>query len=201
MRSILVLLTLAATGLAAAARADSLWARAGNPANPFADTKARRTGDVVTVLIQETLFVSNDQGRDHKKESRTKFSVNVFRMFGQDKPAAEQPAVDWQSERLHKGQGEFESTDKVVLRLTATVKETLPNGNLIIEGTRQLSTGGEQRLVTLAGIVRPEDIRADNTVLSERIADARITYDSRGPVTNSASQGWGERIINFLWPF
>jgi len=185
----------------APARADSLWARAEAPGNMFADTKARRTGDIVTVLIQEQLLVANAQDRNHEKETKTKFSINLFRLFGFDTPAAEQPAADWSADREHTGKGDFKSTDKMVIRLTATVKEALPNGNLLIEGTRQLDTGGETRQVCVAGIIRPEDIQADNTVLSEKIADAKILYGSRGPIVRTSSQGWAEKILTHLWPF
>jgi len=181
--------------------ADSLWAGTKTETSLFTDTKAREIGDVITILIQEQFFASSEQDQNYKKESSTKFKVNLFRLFGYESPVTEPPAADWESNREHKGGGDYESKDKLVIRLTATVKELLPNGNLLIEGSRRLQTGRESRFVSIAGIVRPRDIGADNAVLSEKIADATISYKNDGPIVTSSNRGWGEHVIDFIWPF
>jgi len=81
------------------------------------------------------------------------------------------------------------------------VTQVLDNGNLLIEGRRLITVNAEDQYMILTGIIRPEDITNDNLILSQYIADARITYTGRGVVDDKMRPGWLTRIIDWVWPF
>ena len=85
--------------------------------------------------------------------------------------------------------------------VSAMVKEILPNGNLLIDASRRVRHDDDLRVVHLTGIVRPIDVAADNTVLSTSIAEARISYEGYGPAARTKRKGWGNRVLDTLWPF
>ncbi len=86
-------------------------------------------------------------------------------------------------------------------RITARVSRVLENGNLFIEGARQLTVNAEEQYIVISGIVRPEDITSDNLVSSQYIADARIVYTGQGIINDKMRPGWGTRILDAIWPF
>lgn len=204
----LIALALAAL-LAAPAAADSLWK--GNEDKPhwFSDTKARRVGDVVTILIKEESKAKTDLSQSHKKDSSTKAMVNELRaIFGINKPkdgatdeSAGLPVVDWQSTRNYDATASAESEEELELRISATVREVLPNGNLLIDAARQIRHDRDVRVVHLTGIVRPQDVTRDNTVLSQSIAEARISYEGYGPANLTKRKGCANRVLDLIWPF
>jgi flagellar L-ring protein precursor FlgH len=86
-------------------------------------------------------------------------------------------------------------------RLTARVVRVLDNGNLLIEGRRQLTLNAEDQFIVITGVIRPEDIAADNWVLSSNIADARILYTGSGVLADKQHPGWMTRALDWVWPF
>jgi flagellar L-ring protein precursor FlgH len=81
------------------------------------------------------------------------------------------------------------------------VIDVLPNQNLVIEGKRQTSFGGETQDIILRGIVRPADITANNTVFSYNVADATIKFSGKGAVSETQRKGWFTRVWEKLTPF
>ncbi len=81
------------------------------------------------------------------------------------------------------------------------VREVLPNGNLVVQGTREVLVNHEQQFITLTGIARPQDITRDNVVLSTQLADANITIGGLGVVADKQRSGWGTWIFDWIWPF
>ncbi|MFW6164430.1 MAG: flagellar basal body L-ring protein FlgH [Planctomycetota bacterium] len=200
---------LAAT-LGLPALGDSLWKGAASPhAHWFADTKARRVGDVVTILINEESKAKTDLTQTHTKETKTNAVISEFReLFGVNKPADGAsdeekglPVMDWESSREFDSKAENESTESLELRISAVVKEVLPNGNLLIDASRRIRHDDDIRMVHLTGIVRPIDVSAANTVASTSIAVARISYEGYGPATRIKRKGWGNRFLDVIWPF
>ena len=86
-------------------------------------------------------------------------------------------------------------------QIAAVVMEVLPNGNLVIEGSRLKKSVDEKVLIRISGIVRPEDISNTNTVLSSAVAQGKIVFESDGPIANSNRWGWFERFVDHIWPF
>jgi len=201
---------IALLALAAAAHADSLWRPAEGPAfSWFSDTKARRVGDIVTILISEESKATTDLKQSHSKDTQTTAVIEELRhLCGINKPSEDAtgddkglPELDWKSSRKFDAEAKAESKEELELRVSAVVKEILPNGNLLIEGHREIRHDHDLRLVHISGIVRPTDVTAANTVLSEHIADARISYEGLGPAAGTKNKGWGSRVIDWIWPF
>lgn len=168
----------------------------------YADQKARRTGDILTVRIVEAAEASNAADTDLSRQSSINARVDNFftakKIFG---VPLTQNMVEASSENSHVGKGTTTREGKVTASMTAVVMQTLPNGNLIIKGTRTVGVNHEEQFITLTGIVRQEDIARDNTILSTQVADAHITMAGAGVVADKQKSGWGTWIFDWLWPF
>jgi len=99
------------------------------------------------------------------------------------------------------GSGETSRNESMTASITARVVDVMPNGNLFIQGVREIKVNNEEQFITLSGLIRPVDISPDNTVLSSYIADAKISYSGRGVVSDKQRPGWLMRAIDFVWPF
>ncbi len=162
------------------------------------DSKARAVGDLVTILIKESSKATQDTSIERKKESSTDASITTF-FFPSDKHLVkdgEKPAFKWSGKRESSGEGKSDSSAEIETKVTARVIDVQPNGNLLIEATREIEIGGSALKIVLTGIVRPDDIAADNTVESTFIADAKITYE--GPMMEVMKRGLLERLMDFL---
>ena len=81
------------------------------------------------------------------------------------------------------------------------MREVLDNGTLMIEGKREIKIGDDVKTVILTGLVRPNDILPNNTVLSQNVANMKLHNEAKGPVARSKRRGWIDRIVDVLWPF
>jgi flagellar L-ring protein FlgH len=168
----------------------------------YADQKARRTGDILTVRIVEAAEASNAADTDLSRKSS--ISARVDNFFTAKKflgVPLTQNLAESSSENAHVGKGTTTREGKVTASMTAVVMQTLPNGNLVIKGVRAVGVNHEEQFITLTGIVRQEDIARDNTVLSTQIADAHITMTGSGVVADKQRSGWGTWLFDWLWPF
>ena len=99
------------------------------------------------------------------------------------------------------GTGELRRAESVTLRVAATVTQILPNGNLVVMGRQQVRVNSELRDLTVAGIMRPQDIGSDNTLRHDRLAEARISYGGRGSLSDVQTPRYGQEILDTLLPF
>jgi flagellar L-ring protein precursor FlgH len=185
--------------------ADSIWDRRDpKGAFLFVDSRARHIGDIVTILIQETTGVNNT---DQRKMSKDSTASGTFNYKGSTQAGAKtrSSAVAFSSngEATRTFQGSAAVTINQVFtdRLAVTVVDVLPNGNLVIEGFRKRNVDREERIIRITGIVRPNDILLNDTVLSQSIANFQITYLGQGADTRFTNQNYLSRIINWIWPF
>jgi flagellar L-ring protein precursor FlgH len=200
--SVMTALLMALAAFSAAG--ESLWPA--NGGSLFADNKAFRVGDVVTVIVNENATTSTAQANTLSKTSATDASVDTFvvpsgktsttKFFSQ-----ETPAVVLDNTRTFDGSGTHTTADSVQTSITATVREVLPNGYLVVEGSRMREIMNEKVEIRISGIVRPIDITTSNTVVSSSLAEARILMTSSGSVARSAKRGWFDRFLDYIWPF
>jgi len=195
------------TVFAAPVSADSLWKRR-HPDEREALWTTRRAlhvGDLVTLLIQEQSdsTAREEFKRERDQEAGISHSIdlgghlpNFQSLFGKT------GNIGFETNRKINAEHEGNTEKKFTTRLAAIVKERLFNGNMIIEGTRELIINDEVTTMIISGIVRPDDIRGDNTILSENIAEARIRYEGKGAVGEVRKKGrFGSRILDFMIPF
>ena len=111
------------------------------------------------------------------------------------------PAIKYASDHEFSGGGTIANSEQIVAQVTVRVVDVLPNGNMVIEGTRETSFGGEKQNITLRGVVRPADVTANNTVYSYNVAEAKIQITGKGAITDSQRKGWFTKIWDKLTPF
>ena len=187
----------------------------------FADKRAKRVGDIVTVIVQETASVSNSVRLKTDKEAKSSVigaASSVLNQFlgnipnhlltkevQKNLPAGvtlpSPPAQVVNGSNDYSGGGDIKNTQTIATRCAVQVIDTLPNGNLVLEGLRQVSFSKERQFASFRGIVRAYDIGPDNTVLSSNIADARIEIVSEGTLTESQKKGWLLRLNDRINPF
>ena len=187
--------------------ADSIWdRRTVGSAYIFVDTRARRVGDLVTIAIAENTGIDNKDQRDAIKATKTggtfAFKGNLT---GASSAASRSASADLDTltttARNFSGSSTYNVAQNFTDRVTATVIAVMPNGNLIVEGSRTRVVGREVRTLVVSGVVRPVDISPTNTVQSQYLGDFHITYQGRGDQSSFSNQGWLGRFFNHVWPF
>lgn len=150
-------------------RAQSLW-KEGATRSMVADKRAASVGDILTILVQENNTASKDQNTRTSKESAINAAIEAF-LYSPDASKllthnGKMPALKLNAKQNFEGGGRISNAEKVSARIAVRVIDVLPNNNLVIEGTRQISFSGETQDAVLRGVVRTEDIAANNTVFS-----------------------------------
>ncbi len=199
MKSIL-LLTLAAILVLPAAHADSLYPGSSTAApnsaaasSLFSDTKARRVGDTLTIIITESASASSQGATKTSKTESLNYGpgfgplLHLLKNFG----ASGSISGD--------GSGSTTRTDTLNAQIAVTVKQVLPNGNLLVEGRRSVGINAETQTITLSGVVRPQDVAFNNTIPSPLVADAQIKFDGKGPVGDKQRDGLLTRLFKVLF--
>ncbi|MEZ6126767.1 MAG: flagellar basal body L-ring protein FlgH [Planctomycetaceae bacterium] len=200
-----VLIGLLCAGGILSVQAESLWKkRSDDHAFLFNDSKARRVGDLLTVVVSEDTDVGSSEDRGMSKSDETKgaFDFNSETGGGFGNQAAN-VALDGTktSSRKFDGESSFRTTQAFTDRMTVTVVDVLPNGNLVVSGQRRVRVAGDERTLVMSGVVRGIDVGPDNIVNSRHISELRLLYESAGPGQRFTRQGWFGRAMNKVWPF
>jgi flagellar L-ring protein precursor FlgH len=184
----------------------SLWQDGAPLVCLFSDQKARTVGDIVTIKISESSAATNKASTATDRSSSLSASVDAF--FNAEKRfPADQPFFNPFSKVAGGVESEFQGTGTtrrsgdLDAYITALVTQVLPNGNLMVTGSREVLINNENQIIQLTGVVRPRDINAKNQVLSTYIADARISYSGSGVVNDRQKPGWLTNIVMTVWPF
>lgn len=169
----------------------------------YADRKALRVGDIITINIVENAKANNTANTDLSRSSSLDASLSGW--FGKDKFLqlfkVGNDLIKSSADNAHKGAGSTTREGELTATITAVVKEVLPNGNLVIQGTRAVAVNHEEQYIVITGIVRPLDVNRDNVVLSTQVADANIAIGGVGVVADKQRSGWGTWIFDLVWPF
>ena len=182
-----------------ASKDGSLWSEDRPQAFLFNDFKAGKVGDVVTIRIVENSKGNKNASTKTAKDSS--ISASISSLLGMSSNNLSSASVGAETSEKHDGTGSTSRSSELSAVITAKVIDMMPNGNLIIDGRREVVVNNETQLISINGIVRPEDIGPNNTVLSTYIADAKITYTGSGVIGDKQRVGWLVRIIDFIWPF
>ena len=192
-----LLLAIAAT---AVVKADSLYpgsstaVKTTTPAvNLFSDARAHCVGDILTILIQETASATSTGATKNSKAESATFGpgigpilkkIGIFSIGGSQ-------STD--------GSGSTTRSDNLNAQIAVTVKQVLPNGNLLIEGTRKVGMNKETQTITLTGVVRQQDISPANTIPSPLVSDAQIAYGGKGPVGDKQREGLISKLFKLVF--
>ncbi len=178
----------------------SLFGRGENPL--FADKKAMKKNDIVTVVIDENT-IQLSQGK--KKLSDTTTSSIGGGIFTGDKLSKLNKYTDigfqTNSSNTFAGSGVSTRNEKFSTTISARIVKVLENGNYYISGSRELLINGDKQIIKISGVIRPYDIDQSNTINSKYIADARILYQTQGDIHRSTNEPWGTKIVKTIMPF
>jgi flagellar L-ring protein precursor FlgH len=182
--------------------ANALW-RQGSRAF-FKDQRAAQVGDIVTVVVSMT-----DKAQLNNVTSLTRTSgeqagiPNFAGLTSRLGTSVGDPSklISLSSSNTNAGNGQIQRNEAVTLRLAGVVTQVLPNGNLVVAARQEFVVNNELRELKVAGVIRPQDIASDNTVLHDRMAEARIQYGGRGQMTDVQGPRWGQQLMDILMPF
>lgn len=185
--------------------------QAGYEVSLYEDMRARRIGDILTIILTEKTNASKQAATNTAKD--TSVDVASPTLFGRElkfdlprpfNPSAQNATLgtSLNSSNSFKGEGDSAQSNSLTGSITVTVAEVLPNGNLFVKGQKRLTINQGDEYVQFSGIVRTADINPDNSVLSTKVADANIAYIGDGMMADVNSQGWLARFFNGKWwPF
>ena len=174
----------------------------------FKDQRASNVGDILTVIIN-----INDQAEVKNKTTRERDGTesaaapHVFGFegkLGKILPSGVDPSNlgDITSTSSTTGDGQIKRDEQITLKLAAVITQVLPNGNMVINGSQEVLVNYEKRVLSIRGIIRPEDISAvDNSIPYDKIAEARIIYGGEGEVSDIQQPRYGQQIFDILSPF
>ena len=143
---------------------------------------------------------TSDQTKSSNRESNVEDAITRFVFSKGLSHNGEMPAISMGGKAAYTGGGQVNNTQSLTARAAVLVTDVLPNGNLVVEGTRRITFSGETQYVVLHGLVRSDDITANNTVLSSNVADARVEFISEGALTDAQKRGWLAKLYEKLRP-
>lgn len=168
----------------------------------FEDNKAARVGDILTIKLQEVTQAKKADDMNATKNNSMSVSAPSIMGFALSALTGNDAKTELASKRTFNGQGKANQSNSLEGNISVTVAEVLPNGNLRVRGEKQVTLSQGDEYVRLSGIVRPVDIAPDNTISSDKVADATIMYIGDGAVADAGKAGWLSRALLSPWfPF
>ena len=184
---------------------NSLWSS--NRQQFFDDQRADDVGDILTIMvnISDTAALENETER-RRNTIEDSDLPNFLGYEGQllnILPDEVNPSSLVQAQTLSQylGEGTTEREEEIEIEMAATVTQILPNGNLVIYGRQEVRVNFENRVVQIAGVIRPEDVSINNTISHTQIAEARIVYGGEGQITDMQQPRYGQQVYDILFPF
>jgi flagellar L-ring protein precursor FlgH len=201
-KMVLVITTLVyALALSEPLSAESIWAkRDKNMPSVYGDDVARGIGDILTIKIAEESTVDNKAKRDLQKDTARSSDFNGELNIDHILPSIPGFTMEAESSNLLKGKADYKDERSFTDSVTVVVVDVMPNGNLVVLGNRSRDIAGDKQVIEVSGIVRPSDIKFDNSIESERVADFRIVTKNSGVAEPYTRQSWLARILDVLWP-
>jgi flagellar L-ring protein precursor FlgH len=194
--------------------ANSLWQPGARAF--YRDQRAARVGDIlrINISIDDKAEVDN-QTQANRTTGESLGAPKIFgfeqlmagnvEVFGKKlplkNPATPDSLLDITGSSNTQGTGAIKRKEKIDTQIAALITQVLPNGNFVIDGSQEILINSEIRELTVKGVIRPQDIKSDNTIDSTQIAEARITYGGRGQLSDVQRGRWGSQVVDALAPF
>ena len=181
----------------------SLWEPDNGRAYMFEDRRASRVGDIVIIKIVEQHRGSKSANTTADRDASLSAGVSggLFGINTLAEKFAQYFSVDAETSNGFEGEGSTSRQDSLTGTIAAQVVKVLSNGDLRIQGKREVTVNSETQKMTISGIVRRIDLDTQNTVLSSAVAEADISYTGLGVVDDVQRPGWATRIFNWISPF
>ena len=166
-----------------------------NKGGLIADVRAKKIGDIVTIIINESAQASNTNNTQTNKQNQMQASADFGNSFLKNISGT----ISADNSNQYRGSGQVTSQGRFQTLLTATIIAVREDGNFLIRGSREVDTNGEKVVTVVEGVIRPDDILRDNTISSAKIADARIYHQGSGVATQAHRPGLFTRILNWIF--
>lgn len=168
----------------------------------FEDIKARRVGDLLTVILDERTQATKSASTNTSKNTTVAMPSPTLLGVVPRYKGREFMNNSARSDLAFNGGADSSQSNELSGSLTVMIVDKMPNGNLVVRGEKVLTLNQGSEVVRISGVVRPVDIAPDNTLLSTHIAASEITYSGNGPLAESNTPGWLTRLLgSALWPF
>ncbi len=163
----------------------------------FEDIKARRVGDILTIVLNEN--TNAEKKADTTLDKSSESGIGVPKLFGQTVPELENSLS---AGHKFETTGDSKQSNKLEGSITVTVAKVLSNGNLVVQGEKWITINHGEEFIRIRGIVRPLDIGPDNSISSTKVADAQILYSGKGTMARANKPGWlTDFFLSPLMPF
>jgi flagellar L-ring protein precursor FlgH len=212
--AVTALVVLSSLGVPLGAAAQSLYRDGGAASSLYVDHRARAVNDIVTIVIAEQAASSVTANTTTSKDSKRSAAITEFptaldglaavtvkplvKGWSTSQYAEDAFRLAIQSKAEHTGKGNIDRSDRVTGQIPARVIKVLDNGNMVVEGRRAVVVNNETQVITLSGVIRPEDVTANNTIFSSQIADAEIQMEGRGVLAEAQRPGILYRFLDWL---
>ena len=186
--------------------AGAIWQGENDKSMLFTDKKARYVNDIVTIIVSEVAAGGNKASANTSRTTNTAASITSLlgienAIIGSNANLSGKIGLEGGAANSLKGAGDTSRNTALTAKISARVIRVLDNGNLVIEGRRQVTVNADDQFILITGIVRSEDITTENTVASQYVADARILYTGEGIIDDKMRPGWLTRVVDWVWPF
>ncbi len=186
----------------------ALYSRKG--ASLFSDKKDLQVGDIIQILIDETLTNDSTNSRTTGKTNSSSLGAGIFA------PATGVTSTQGVANKLNsatglgftsnstnsfKGSATSVADEAFTTTISAIIEQTYQNGNYFIKGSKEMLINGQKQDIKISGVIRPYDISPDNTVYSYQLANLKILYEKDGEEMNALDKPWGSKILETIWPF
>ena len=202
---------MALIGPLGAVHADSLFTHTAARGGTLISEEVARfaVGDIITVLVQEKVTAVTSANTNTKKEAdvSSQAGANDNEFLVANKPGMnilnkeELPNWDLETENETKNTGSTQRRSELSTTISCFVKKVLPNGNVMIEGERQMTVNREDSTIVVSGVIRPKDVTPANTITSDKVAGAQVLLKGKGPLWNNQRRGLITRFLDWFSPF
>lgn len=172
----------------------------------FKDNRAKQIGDIITVNVTVSITANTSANTSATQTNNSQAGISGLLNLTDNLTHAglttgSAGLLSTDSDRSFSGSGSTDRKDSLNTTIAATVTQVLPNGHMVIRGRREVVLNYEKQMLNIAGIVRPEDVSANNTISSNQIAQARVSYGGQGTVNEVQQKKWGVRFLDRWMPF
>ncbi len=190
-------------------RKGTLYSRSG--ASLFSDKKDLQVGDIIQVLVSETLTNESESKKTTSKANNTGINGGLFTPAAKSSTNTKSKidslnsvlgiSLSGSSNNTFTGNTKNETDEEFVTTISAVIEQTYQNGNYFISGTKEILISGQKQIIKVSGVIRPYDISPDNTIKSNQLANLKILYDKRGDEMDSIEKPWASKILESISPF